>query len=157
MKSVCRFFLHVLLLLPPPILHLSHQIITTVTSTILFTVCVCVLLSGRCRNSGRTAAYRAIRSQTRYISGGEQETEYDRHNRSFGCHYLAQMYFHIPNIFHTTAHVWFSNDQLIIDLKIVYSIIFIFNVFSFALNVIRAKISATKIFTNYFFFLIYSQ
>jgi len=59
--------------------------------------------------------------------------------------------------FHTTFHVCFSNNQLIIDFKIVYAIILIFNVFIFALNVIRAKFSATKIFTNYFFFLIYSQ
>ena len=147
---ICSYF-------PHHLPHLSHQIITTVTSTILFTVSFCVLLSGRCRNSGRTAASSAIRSQTRYISGGEQETEYDRHNRSFGCHYLAQTNFHIPNIFHTTAHVWFSNKQRIIDLKIVYSIILIFNVFNFALNVIRAKLSATKIFKNCFFFLIYLQ
>jgi len=55
-----------------------------------------LLLSGRCRNSGRTAAYKAIRYQRRYISGGERETEYDRHNPSFGCHYLT--YFHIPKI-----------------------------------------------------------
>jgi len=78
---------------------------TTVTPTILLTVCVCVLLSGRCRNSGRTAAYTAIRSQTRYISGGEQETKNDRHNTRFGCHYLAQTYFRIPNIFYTTIDV----------------------------------------------------
>jgi len=43
------------------------------------------------------------------------------------------------------------------DLKIFYSIIFIFNVFNFALNVIRAKFSATKIFKNYLFILIYLQ
>ena len=84
--------------LTPPLRHLSHQIITSVTPTILLTVSVCLLLSGRCRNSGRTAAYSGVRSQTRYISGGEQETEHDRHNPRFGCHYLAQTYIHISHI-----------------------------------------------------------
>ena len=55
-------------------------------------------LSGRCRNSGPTANYRTIRSQTRYSSGGEQETEEDRHNPRFEFHYLAQTYFHITQI-----------------------------------------------------------
>ena len=60
---------------------------------------------------------------------------------------------HVP----ITVHVSFSNNQRTIDLMIGYSIILIFNVFSFALNVIRATCSATKIFTNFFFFLIYLQ
>ena len=57
----------------------------------------------------------------------------------------------------TTVHVSFSNNQRTIDLMLGYSIILIFNVFSFALNVIRATCSTTKIFTNFFFFLIYLQ
>jgi hypothetical protein len=61
-------------------------------------VSLCNLLSGRCRNSGRTAASSAIRIQTRYIAGGERETRNYRQNLSFGCHYLTQTYFHITQV-----------------------------------------------------------
>jgi hypothetical protein len=58
---------------------------------------------------------------------------------------------------HTTFHISFSNNQHINYLWTGYSIILIFNLFYFALNVIRAPCTFTKTFTKYFLILIYSQ
>ena len=122
---------------------------------------VCLLLPGRCGNSGRTAAYRAIRSQTRYISGGEQETEYDRHNLSLGAIIL---YRHIPTIRKFCKVTCLCYLQTIISLQptdycfnVRLSIKLIVNVIRSALNVLHATCSPTKIFKNCSTFQIYLQ
>jgi len=58
---------------------------------------------------------------------------------------------------HTTFNISFPNNQQRIILTIGYSIKLMFNVFSFAFNVVRATCSFTKISMNYFLILIYLQ